>query len=181
MPRLVLFRHAKSAWDDPDLPDIDRPLARRGRLAASLMGTWLGEEGLRPDLVLISPALRTRETWRRAAAAAGFEPPARIRAIPELYMAEPDAALAILHHEAGAPREDDGTAPPETVLMLGHEPGTGALLRRLHDGRADARLSRAFEKFPTAAVAVLDLPRPWAETGWGQGRFSLFATPKDLV
>ncbi|SFI86568.1 SixA phosphatase family protein [Albimonas pacifica] len=172
MPRLVLFRHAKSAWDDPDLPDIDRPLSRRGRLAAALMGGFLAEEGLRPDLVLLSPALRTRDTWRRAAAAAGFEPPARTRAIPDLYMAEPDTALAILREEG---------AEAGTVLVQGHEPGTSALLRRLVGGRPEARLARAFEKFPTAAVAALDLPRPWAETGWGEAEFVLFATPKDLV
>ncbi|MDF2231346.1 histidine phosphatase family protein [Albimonas sp. CAU 1670] len=172
MPRLVLFRHAKSAWDDPDLPDLDRPLARRGRLAATLMGGFLAEEGLRPDLVLLSPALRTRETWRRACAAAGFEPPARSRIVPDLYMADPDTALGVLQEEGGE---------AEVVLMLGHEPGTSALLRRLHGGRPPEGLARAFEKFPTGAVAVIDLPRPWAETFWGQGVFARFATPKDLV
>lgn len=172
MPRLVLFRHAKSAWDDPDLPDIDRPLARRGRLAAALMGGYLAEEGLAPDLVLLSPALRTRETWARAAAAAGFEPPARVKIVSDLYMADPQTARAILAEEGGA---------AATVLVLGHEPGTGALLRRLHDGRADPPLTRAFEKFPTAAVAALDLPGPWSQTGWGEAAFALFAAPKDLV
>ena len=59
MPRLILLRHAKSAWPD-GAPDVDRPLAKRGREAAPRMGGYLAEEGLIPDLVLVSPARRAR-------------------------------------------------------------------------------------------------------------------------
>src|SRR6516164_3808132 len=61
---LVLFRHAKSAW--PDVPDHDRPLARRGSRAAPVMGRWLREAGLVPGQVLCSTARRARETWQFA-------------------------------------------------------------------------------------------------------------------
>src|ERR1035441_6396578 len=71
--RLVLLRHAKSAW--PDLPDHDRPLAGRGRGDAPLMGRWLRDTGWIPDLVWCSTAERATQTWRLAAAELGADPP----------------------------------------------------------------------------------------------------------
>ena len=62
MLTLTLFRHAKSSWATPGLPDFDRPLAPRGEEAAPLMAAFLAESGLAPDLVLCSSARRTRET-----------------------------------------------------------------------------------------------------------------------
>ena len=61
--RLILTRHAKSAWDDPRLEDFDRPLNRRGLRAALELGEWLHSRGYEPDQVLCSSAQRTRETW----------------------------------------------------------------------------------------------------------------------
>ena len=61
--RLILTRHAKSSWDDPDTPDIDRPLNARGRAAARELGDFLASRDLEPEEVLCSTALRTRETW----------------------------------------------------------------------------------------------------------------------
>lgn len=170
MPTLILMRHAKSAWDDPELPDRDRPLNLRGRLAATLMGAWLAEAGLSPDRVAPSDARRARETWDHARRGAGAGPEAQPE--PDLYMADPDTALAVLRR---AP------ATAEQVLMIGHEPGTTAFLRRLHDGEATGGRARAFDKFPTAAIAVLDLRGPWAEVRFGAARFREFVVPKDLV
>ena len=62
MRRLILLRHAKSSWDYADLADVDRPLSERGRTAARAMGSYLRAHPIRPDLVLCSPAARTRET-----------------------------------------------------------------------------------------------------------------------
>ncbi|RUZ86718.1 histidine phosphatase family protein, partial [Mesorhizobium sp. M7A.F.Ca.US.003.02.2.1] len=68
MKQLLLLRHAKSSWDDPDLDNFDRPLAERGVKAARLMGRELAARGWLPDLALVSAALRTRDTWRLVAA-----------------------------------------------------------------------------------------------------------------
>src|SRR5690349_1589139 len=65
--RILLLRHAKSAWDEPGLDDFDRPLAARGRRAAAVMGVYLRDEKLVPDLVLCSAARRAAETWEIAA------------------------------------------------------------------------------------------------------------------
>src|SRR5690606_9683192 len=70
MPRLLLLRHAKSAWP-AGAPDLERPLNARGRAAALRMGTYLRDEGLRPDLSVVSPARRTAETWNQVQAALG--------------------------------------------------------------------------------------------------------------
>ncbi len=67
MRRLILFRHAKSAWPQ-GVPDNERPLAERGRLAAPLMGAYIARHGLIPDLALVSPARRTEQTWHFATA-----------------------------------------------------------------------------------------------------------------
>ena len=58
----MLLRHAKSSWKD-DLPDVERPLSPRGRRDAAVAGRWLAEHVGRPDLVLCSVAVRTRQTW----------------------------------------------------------------------------------------------------------------------
>ena len=63
--RLILLRHAKSDW--PDVPDRDRPLAKRGRRDAPKIGRWLREHGYLPDIVICSDARRTRQTWDRVA------------------------------------------------------------------------------------------------------------------
>src|SRR5689334_13732267 len=62
MHQLLLLRHAKSSWDDPKLPDHERPLNARGRRAAAAMRGAMRELGLTPDIVLVSPARRTMQT-----------------------------------------------------------------------------------------------------------------------
>ena len=62
MLRLALLRHAKSSWDEPGLLDIDRPLNGRGKAAAPVMGRMLASLNFAPDVILCSPATRTRET-----------------------------------------------------------------------------------------------------------------------
>src|ERR1700735_1567796 len=71
--RLILLRHAKSAWPD-DVPDHDRPLASRGRRDAPAAGRWLRKSGYVPDRVLCSTARRTRETWQLVEEELGAHP-----------------------------------------------------------------------------------------------------------
>src|SRR3546814_17220308 len=62
MKRLILFRHAKSDWDDPVARDFDRPLNGRGEKAALVMGEFARAKGIRFDMVVASPAVRVVET-----------------------------------------------------------------------------------------------------------------------
>ncbi|MEO0361669.1 MAG: histidine phosphatase family protein, partial [Pseudomonadota bacterium] len=121
MRRLLIMRHAKSDWGGHGLADHDRPLNRRGRLAAALMGAFLREDGLRPDLALVSSALRTRETWELM----GLDAPTETLAV--LYHAAPDAIFA-----AARRAPDDA----RTVLILGHQPGLQAAANALIGDRS---------------------------------------------
>ncbi|TVQ58087.1 MAG: histidine phosphatase family protein [Rhodobacteraceae bacterium] len=171
MRRVILLRHAKSSWADPDLADHDRPLNKRGRHAAPLIGAWLADRGFIPDHVICSSSARTVETWGLLRPALRVAPAPEIE--PRLYHADPDAMLDLLR---GAPDA------AQTVMLIGHEPGIGAFAERLSAPGAPPGCARAFAKFPTAAAAVIDLPvSRWAETELGAGRFHAFATPRDLA
>jgi phosphohistidine phosphatase len=168
MRRLILFRHAKT--DRPEgVRDVDRPLAGRGRRAAPRMGAALAEAGLIPDLALVSPARRATETWDLAKPALGTVPE---RSEPRLYEASVETLLAVVRET------DPGVG---TLLMVGHNPGFERLAARLvGEGDAAAR-DRLAEKFPTAAVAVIDFPtEDWRKVAPGSGRLERFVTPRSL-
>lgn len=169
MLTLSLFRHAKSSWDDPSLEDFDRPLGPRGLKAAPQMGAFMAEQKLRPDLVLCSPAQRTRETLDLVAEEIG-----RPRTVfpDKLYLAAPETLLAAVQATTGGVRH---------LMMVGHNPGLHmlALLLMGPEGSADAGALRT--KFPTAGLAVLTFSaRAWRDIGPGSGRLKLFMTPKRL-
>jgi len=169
--RILFLRHAKSSWADPDGDDYARPLAPRGRRAAAVIGVYLRDEGLVPDLVLCSGARRARETWENVSSAFKTRPP--VEHEESLYMIAPDRLLKRL-------RKVPDTAA--SVLVVGHEGGIDALARTLAANGSAALRRRLGEKFPTAALAVvaLDLGR-WSDLADGTGTLTIFAAPKDLV
>jgi phosphohistidine phosphatase len=73
MRSLYLIRHAKSSWDDPLLKDSERPLNKRGKQDAPLMGKLLNKMGEHPDLIITSPAKRAKSTAKRIAAEIGYD------------------------------------------------------------------------------------------------------------
>lgn len=146
MDRLILLRHAKAEGDAPSGDDFDRPLAPRGRREAEAMGERLAAKGLRPDVVLVSPALRTRETWEIIEAAL---PGAEVRLTPGLYNAD----VGVIRRLAEAAGEERGV-----VMVVAHNPGLQDLtVRLLREGAAPAAyLARAQRAFPPAAVSIFD-------------------------
>jgi phosphohistidine phosphatase len=165
--RLVLLRHAKSDW--PDVADHDRPLAKRGRRDAPVVGRWLGQAGYVPDAVVCSTALRARETWELAAggllaAVPGASP--AVRHEPRVYDASVLGLLMLVREFAPEWR---------TALVVGHNPGMAELTVGLTDPPPEPPAA-----FPTAAVAVLALPGPWSDAGPGQARLLAFAVPADM-
>jgi phosphohistidine phosphatase len=161
--RLILTRHAKSAWDEPGLDDHDRPLNPRGLRAARELGDWLASRGYLPEEVLCSSALRTRQTWA-AVAATPLEVIPTLHVMPDLYHASSDRMLTLLQ-----------TAEADTVMMLGHNPGIAELAAMLPAGpvaHAD------FRRYPTAATLVLDFQGgSWAEVRPGAGSVLDFFVP----
>jgi phosphohistidine phosphatase len=168
MLRLLLFRHAKAAWP-AGVPDHDRPLARRGREAAVRMAHYLKDEDLRPDLVLVSPARRTMETWDLVRPVLGE---IEIRPDRRIYEAPVGRLLAVLHEVRPEAR---------TLMMIGHNPGFEDFAAFLAgDGDRDSIL-RMGQKYPTAGIAVIDFPnRSWSDVARKSGRLERFATPKAL-
>ena len=171
MKKLILLRHAKSSWDDPTLDDHDRPLNRRGLEAAPVIGSWLDYRKHSPELVLCSSAVRTRETVRGVRKAMPRLPEPLIEA--GLYHASPGEMLERLQRLP---------ADLDCVMLVGHQPGLGALARKLSDGKENRRCRRAFEHFPTAAAAVLEIDlEDWAELDYASARFVDFAKPRELL
>lgn len=170
MKTVILMRHGKSSWKDRALDDHERPLKKRGRKAAPVMARWLAAQGLEPDIVLCSSSRRTRETLERMRETSPGLPEAGIR--PSLYEAAPVTLL------------DELQRLPEdraSVLLVGHQPGLGALLRLLVRTVRNPEDRHAFEKFPTAAVAVLEADiASWAELGPGSAELAAFAVPREV-
>ena len=160
--RILLLRHAKSSWDDPSLPDHERPLAPRGRRAAERLAQHLRASGLAPQLVLCSSARRTVETLERLGDALGV---AETSLEDELYGANDDELLDRLRRVP---------AQVDAVAVIGHNPG-------LHDlAVALTRAGRKLERYPTGALAVLEFEGPWTDLDSGRARLVSFVKPKDL-
>ena len=165
--RLWLLRHAKSSWDDPDMEDVDRPLAPRGARAADRMRDYLDAEEIRPELVLCSSALRTRETLARILPGLGSELTVRIE--PSVYSFDADALLQRLQQLP---------ADVGSVMLIGHNPAMQELASLLAAG--GDRLDELRRGFPTAALAELDLGGSWRELAPGKRRLTRFIVPREL-
>ena len=171
MLTLSLLRHAKSDWDDPSLKDFDRPLARRGQEAAPRMGAYMAREGLAPDHILCSPAVRARQTLDLVLPRLAGGPTVVYE--ESFYLAAPSVLLARLRRIE---------AKVEHVLVIGHDPGMqGLALELAGDGEREP-LKALARKFPTAGLAVIVFKaRDWSRIGPGKGRLDRFVTPKSLT
>jgi phosphohistidine phosphatase len=166
--RLILLRHAKSDW--PDVPDQERPLAKRGRRDAPVVGRWLRRHGYRPDTVICSVARRTRQTWDRVAPELGGSPSVTFE--PRAYEASAPTLLYLV-------RELPGTC--RTALLIGHNPAIEELASHLAEPPdADGAPASPGLSFPTAAVAVFEFTGAWADLAPAHARLLDFATPATM-
>lgn len=168
---LLLLRHAKSAWSDPRLDDHDRPLNRRGERAAKAMADHFARLALRPDLILCSTALRTRQTLAPIVAALAAPAPP-ITFSRDLYLASEDVLLAQLRAIS-----DDAAA----VLLVGHNDGIWHLAVALAAEGPPQDLASLRAKYPTGALATLSLrATSWTKLEFGTARLTSFVRPRDL-
>ncbi len=159
--RITLLRHAKSSWKDASVPDRDRPLNRRGSKSAPDMGKRLADLGVRPSLLLTSPAKRTRETARLIARELNY-PLEFIQSESELYLATPETILQVVA------RQDNGF---NDVMLCGHNPGITELANQLGD--------RNIDNVPTCGVVGIELDvQEWAEIVAADGKTVFFDYPK---
>ena len=142
---ILLLRHAKSAWSEPGLDDHDRPLNRRGERAAKAMADHIVRNAPRPDLILCSTAMRTRQTL--APLVKRLDSPA-----PPIVAGK--GPLPRLRGRLLAACGPWPTTSP-TVLLIGHNEGIGELAADLAGERRRRRPGRLREKYPTGALAVL--------------------------
>jgi phosphohistidine phosphatase len=167
--RLFILRHAKSSWDDLGLDDHDRPLAPRGQKAVTALAAHVRSAGVAPALVLCSTSRRTRETLE------GVRPTGDWLVEPELYGASADALLARL-------RAVPDQVP--SVMLIGHNPALQMLVLRLASrpsGGSTDELEGVQRKFPTGALATLELDCDWSAAGAGCATLQSFVRPKQLT
>lgn len=171
MKRLAILRHAKSSWDDSDLDDFNRPLNDRGWKAARRLGRELKQQGISFDLVISSTAARTRETIDGIEEAYDFAAPVRFD--PKLYLASEFDLLEIVR----AQDED-----VQALLIVGHNPGVERLAVVLSRDDQRGLRERVARKFPTAALAILQLDaKSWHEVAQGHGEIVELILPKELA
>lgn len=161
MKTLFLLRHAKSEWSDPDARDFDRALNPRGIKAAGKIGSYMRREGLRPSLVLCSPAERARQTAAIALRAAGST--AEVRYDVRIYEASVSTLIEVVSQVEE--RVDE-------LMLVGHNPSLEGLLLSLAGHAA---------RLPTAALVQLSLDiDKWTKVGENCGRMVRLVKAKSL-
>lgn len=161
MKTLFLLRHAKSSWDDANQTDFERPLNKRGREAAPLMGSFILQKGINPDVIISSTAARARETAELIIDASKLE--SELRFDQRIYDATWLDLLKVI-----ASIEDE----LESALLVGHNPGFEETVFRLTDERVT---------MPTAALVKIELEiEHWNETSEFCGKFDWITKPKEL-
>jgi phosphohistidine phosphatase len=162
--RLLLVRHAK-AGDAP--VDVDRPLTKRGARQAAALGSWLEQQGLAPDRVLVSPARRAAQTWDLAGAPLAPAPQPIVDT--RIYDNTVEALLAVIQETPDHVR---------TLAVVGHNPSIAELAAVIDDGAGSPAARRDIDAgFPTGGVAVFDLGTPIDTIEPGAATLSAFAVP----
>jgi phosphohistidine phosphatase len=161
--RLVVMRHAKA--EATASTDHERALAPRGLADAEEAGRWLREQGVEPDLALVSDAVRALQTWEQVAGGAGWD--CDVDASAALFAAGGDSAFDLI-------RETD----PDVgcLVVIGHNPAMAYVAELIDDGDGDdgATTGMLTRGFPTSALAVFAIDGPWSDVGPGTGRLEAF-------
>jgi len=158
---LYLLRHAKSSWKDASLSDFERPLKRRGREAAQLVGERLAQEKLKNPVLICSPAVRTRETAELVLKSSKLR--VEERWDQRIY----EASLRDLLQVVSEIPDDKKVA-----ILIGHNPGFEELL---------AFLTGESRRMPTAALAKIMFDVSWKDIEARSGKLDWFVTPKELA
>jgi phosphohistidine phosphatase len=163
MKTLLILRHAKSSWKFPDLTDHDRPLNSRGKHDAPLIGKKLAKEGLVPDVIIASSAIRAHATAKKVAKASGYR--GEIAVESSLYGGGPTTYLNILRNQLDQ---------YDKVLLVGHNPDVEQLLHILTGTEVI---------MPTCALAHLSLIlERWLDLNNNtKGKLIKIWRPKELI
>jgi phosphohistidine phosphatase len=161
MKTLYLVRHAKSSWKYPDLDDFERPLNKRGRRSAPLMGTILTKLRVAPDLIISSPANRAAMTARIIAARINY-PLEKIQYSEAIYEFSEDALIRVIK------QIDDRV---NKAMVVGHNPAANGLANYIGD--------RPISNIPTCGVCCVELDiSSWPKISDHCGKVKFFEYPK---
>lgn len=139
MKTLTLVRHAKSSWKDTSLTDRDRPLNKRGKRDAPEMGRRIAAAGIRPSLIVSSPAVRAWTTAKVIANEIGY-PREFLQRDNALYLASVNGILDVIASQ------DVGF---NSLMLVGHNPGFTDFANYLVPGLTN--------NVPTAGVISVEL------------------------
>jgi len=139
MKSLTIVRHAKSSWKDSGLSDRERPLNKRGKHDAPVMGQRVAAAGIRPSQIISSPAVRAWTTARVFAKELGY-PVEFLQREDGLYLASLDNLLDVVA------TQDNGF---NNLMLFGHNPGLTDLVNYLVPGLTN--------NLPTAGVVSVNL------------------------
>ncbi len=162
MPKkLLIIRHAKSDWNNPEIRDFERPLNERGERNAPEMARRLIRHDLVPQLLVSSPALRALTTAELFAGVLGYERSSIVQ-VPEIYEARSSTLLDIIN---GLDNQVDFAA------LFGHNPGVSHLASKLSDSR--------FLDLPTCGMVLIKFPfDDWSLVSGGTGNIKYEDYPK---
>lgn len=172
MTRLILMRHAKSSWNDPALPDHDRPLNARGRHAAQQMVEALITRRYLPDTIICSTALRTRKTL--APLLLLLNGSVHLTLTRALYDAQAEQYPDLIRAAA------QGANASETMLLIGHNFAIQDAALNLSVVDGTTRFQDMKSKFPAGAVAVLEFQTQLADISANSAKLIEFLRPRDL-
>jgi phosphohistidine phosphatase len=168
MFELMLMRHAKSDWSSHSA-DIDRPLNARGRKDASRMGSYLNEQVLVPDRMVVSPAQRTQETAELLLSDLSV-PEKNIIVDKELYLADRETLCEVVELYA---------IENQRLLILAHNPGMDDMVEYL--ASTPPQLSAGGKLMATCAVACFQLKSVDALKKTGQGDLQHLFRPGEIA
>lgn len=161
MKQLILVRHAKSSWDNARLSDMERPLNKRGKRDAPMMGRLLAEKGENPELVISSPAKRALSTAKRIADELGYDR-SSVKINNSLYMADNDDFCSVI---------GDVNDKVSCLMMFSHNYGITDFANRI--------TGENISNIPTCGIikAELDIDS-WTEIINTKGKLIYFEYPK---
>ncbi|MCK1652594.1 histidine phosphatase family protein [Bradyrhizobium sp. 149] len=175
MRRLLLLRHAKTETDAPSGRDQDRHLDDRGQRDAAQLGDWIAAHPPFPETVLVSHAVRARQTWDIAWEAMKDRVAApQVEILPELYGADPAQILETI-------RTATVPADPKQLLLIGHNPGMHEVALMLMGGGDPASAKAIADNLPTAGLAIFDFDvKDWGDVAYRRGKLVQFVSPRLL-
>lgn len=164
MKQLIILRHAKSSWDDSGIADFDRPLNARGNTDAPKLGGYMRQHSIVPQKVLVSSALRARQTIKLLAE----NHPALTKDLIEVENRLYGAGLVSLLYVIGEQPDDI-----DILMLAAHNPGLHQLINHLSKKR--------ISKLPTCGLAICALQNDtWSQLSEDCGDLQLFETPKTI-